>query len=141
MPHVLRSLRLTVAVGIAVATVGRVIDLSWHARHPEFETGMDQVQAHSVAWLGALILFVAAAVAVSRRLRTPGFVTILASASLYASVAVWHFVLHVQGRDPDLPHVLLAISQLGLYIGSMFVIAGLFIPRCNERFTPGRAQA
>jgi hypothetical protein len=139
MLQLLRSLRLTVAVGIAVATVGRVIDLSWHARHKEFETGMDQIQAHSVAWLGALILLVSATIAVSNRLRTAGFVTILASASLYAVVAVWHFLLHVQGRDPDLPHVLLAISQLGLYIGSTLVIAGLFIPRCNARFAAGRA--
>jgi hypothetical protein len=134
MLELLRSLRFTVAVGIAVATVGRVIDLSWHARHPEFETGMDQVQAHSVAWLGALILLVPATIAVSNRLRTPGFVTILVSGWLYAAVAVWHFLLHVQGRDPDLPHVLLAMSQLGLYIGSMLVVAGLFIPRCNEKF-------
>ena len=130
----LRRARLWVAAGLALASIGRVIDLSWHARHDEFETGMDQVQAHSVAWIGAAVLLVAAGLALYRRFCTPGFVAVFAASCLYVPVAVWHFLLHVDGRDPDLPHVLLAVAQFGIYLGAAMVIAGLFLPRCNDTF-------
>ena len=35
-------------------------------------------------------------------------------------------------RDPDLPHVVLAVSQLDMYIGVALVIAELVIPRCDR---------
>jgi hypothetical protein len=129
----LRRARVGVAGGLILASAGRVIDLSWHARHDDFETGMDQVQAHSVAWVGAAVLLVVSALALYRRFRTPGFLTVFIASGCYVPVAVWHFLLHVDGRDPDLPHILLAVAQLGIYVGSAMVIAGLFIPRCNER--------
>jgi hypothetical protein len=72
--------------------------------------------------------------------RSPGFVVILVSASLYAVVAAWHFWLHQQLREPDLPHVLLALSQLGLYLGSVMIGAGLAIPRCREKYVLSRAR-
>jgi drug/metabolite transporter (DMT)-like permease len=134
-------LRVTVLVGAVVLTAGRLLDLRWHATHEEFETGTDQLQAHWLAWLGAVLLFVTSAVAVrSATYRSPGFVVVLASASLYVVVAVWHFWLHQQLRDPDLPHVLLALSQLGLYVGSLMVAAGLAVPHCREKYVHSRAR-
>lgn len=136
----IRRLRLIVVVGVVVLTAGRVLDLRWHATHDEFETGRDQLQAHWPAWLGALLLLCVAAIAMRWRVcRSPGFVVLFASAALYAAVAVWHFSLHQQLRDPDLPHVLLAVSQVGLYVGSAMVIAGLVIPHCREKYVVGRA--
>ena len=137
----IRRLRLTVVAGAVVLTAGRLLDLRWHATHDEFETGTDQLQAHWLAWLGALILLVAATLGVRRpAYRSPGFVVLLASAATYAAVAVWHFWLHQQLRDPDLPHVVLALSQLGLYVGSAMVVAGLVVPHCREKYLTGRAR-
>jgi hypothetical protein len=141
MLHRIWRLRVTVLLGAVVLTAGRLLDLRWHATHEEFETGMDQLQAHWLAWLGAVVLLAVGAVAVrSAVYRSPGFVVLFASASLYAVVAVWHFWLHQQLRDPDLPHVLLALSQLGLYVGSLMVGAGLAIPRCREKYVLSRAR-
>lgn len=138
----IRRLRLVVLGGAIAMTAGRAIDLRWHATHGEFETGADQLQAHWLAWLGALVLLVAATVGVTRRLyRSPGFFILFGSACAYGIVAVWHFWLHNQLRDPDLPHVLLALSQLGLYVGTGFIAAGLALPRCREKYLLGRARA
>lgn len=116
MIHRIRRIRILTLVGAGALTVGRGADLWWHATHDEFETGADQLQAHWLPWLGALIMFATALVAIRQpSLRSPGFAVVLGSASLYAALAVWHFWLHQQLRDPDLPHVLLAVSQLGLF--------------------------
>jgi uncharacterized membrane protein AbrB (regulator of aidB expression) len=136
----IRRLRIVVIVGAVVMTAGRVVDLQWHATHPEFETGADQIQAHWLAWLGALFLLVTGSIGVGARYRSPGFLIMFASAWLYAGVAVWHFWLHQHLRDPDLPHLLLALSQLGLYTGSAFVAVGLVRPRCREKYIFGRAR-
>lgn len=137
----IRRLRLIVVAGAVVLTAGRLLDLRWHATHDEFETGIDQLQAHWLAWLGALVLLGGAIVAVRRPVyRSPGFVVLLASAGTYAAVAIWHFWLHQQLRDPDPPHVVLALSQLGLYGGSAMVVAGLVVPHCREKYVIGRAR-
>lgn len=119
-------------------TVGRAVDLRWHATHDEFETGADQVQAHWLAWLGAVVLLGVGIAGMRRLYRSPGYIILLSSALLYAGVAVWHFWLHNQLRDPALPHALLAISQLGLYIGTGFLAAGLMLPDCRRRYLTGR---
>lgn len=136
----IKRLRIAVLLGAVVMTAGRVIDVQWHATHPEFETGADQIQAHWLAWLGALVLLAASTMGVAgRRYRSPGFLILVGSAWLYAGVAVWHFWLHQQLRDPDLPHALLALSQLGLYMGAAFIGAGLIRPRCREKYILSRA--
>ena len=138
----IRGLRTTVLVGVVVLTAGRGLDLWWHATHDDLETGIQQLQAHWLAWLGALVVLGASAVGVRRALhRSPGFVVVFVSAALYTLVAGWHFWLHQQLRDPDLPHVLLALSQIGLYVGSATIGAGLAIPRCREKYVIARAQA
>jgi hypothetical protein len=142
MAERIRRFRLTVVAGALVMTAGRALDLRWHATHDEFETGIDQLQAHWLAWLGALILLATGAVGVRRRIyRSPGFAVLFVAASLYAAVAGWHFWLHQNLRDPDLPHVLLALSQLGLYGGSVMIGAGLVVPHCRERYLQGRERA
>ncbi|MGH9030662.1 MAG: hypothetical protein ACRDZV_00920 [Acidimicrobiia bacterium] len=127
-------LRYVVVVAAIVMTLGRVIDLRWHATHPEFETGVDQLQAHWLSWLGALGLLVVATIGMIRPYRSPGYVILFTSALLYAPVAVWHFWLHNQLRDPALPHALLAVSQFGLYLGTAFLAAGLVRPRCRAKY-------
>ena len=102
----------------AVAIAGRTVALRWHATHDEFETGSDQFQAHWLAWLGTAALMTVAAVALRRRVSPPvGLQLIVGGGVGYAMVATWHFWLHSQHRDPDLPHMLLAVSQLVLAAG------------------------
>jgi uncharacterized membrane protein AbrB (regulator of aidB expression) len=137
----IKRLRIAVLVGALVMTAGRIVDLRWHATHAEFETGSDQVQAHWLAWLGAFLLLAGSSIGVAnRRYRSPGFLVLFGSAWLYAAVAAWHFWLHQQFRDPDLPHALLALSQLGLYMGTVLIGAGLIRPRCREKYILSRAR-
>jgi hypothetical protein len=136
----LERLRYVALVGAVLMTAGRAVDLRWHAIHDEFETGADQVQAHWLAWLGALVLLAVGLAGMRRLYRSPGYVILATSGVLYAGVAVWHFILHNQLRDPLPPHVLLAVSQLGLYIGTGFLVAGLMLPACRQKYLTGRAS-
>jgi hypothetical protein len=104
-----------------VFVVGGVVDLIWHATHPEFETAADQLQAHSVVWLGALLMSVAAARAFSSGHRNGGYLLVLSSGLAYGAVAVWHFNEHSQHRDPDLPHLLLLVTNIALFLGAGWV--------------------
>ena len=141
MLYRIRRLRVTVLVGAVALTAGRVLDLWWHATHEDFETGRQQLQAHWPVWAAAVVLLAAGAVAARRPVyRSPGMTVVLASASLYGAVAVWHFWLHQQQRDPALPHVLLAVSQVGLYLGAAMVGAGLVLPRCRSKYLFDRAR-
>jgi drug/metabolite transporter (DMT)-like permease len=102
-------------------------DLAWHASHEEFETASDQLLAHWLAWLGALILLAAAALVLAQRRGTLAVTAVLVGAAGYATVAVWHFYEHSQHRDPDAPHVLLAVTQIVMLAGVPF--AALALPR------------
>jgi hypothetical protein len=104
-------------LGLVVLIAGRLLDLRWHATHDEFETASDQLRAHWLAWLGALILL-AAAVVVFRRQRGRGLSALLIGAAGYGVVAGWHLYEHSQDRDPDLPHVLLALTQLTMLVAA-----------------------
>lgn len=141
MVEKIRRVRFAVLAGAVAMTAGRVVDLRWHATHQEFETGADQLQAHWLAWVGALILSVAAVIGVSRPVyRSPGFIVLLPSGLAYIVVVVWHFWLHNQLRDPALPHVLLALSQLGLYVGTALIAAGLVVPSCRQKYVDARGS-
>ena len=115
------KLHLAVVAGAVVMTAGRVIDLRWHATHEEFETGADQVQAYWLAWIGTLVMIAAAAAGLRRASRSLAIVVVLGAGCVYAVVAVWQFWLHNELRDPALPHVLLALTQLALYVGAAMV--------------------
>jgi drug/metabolite transporter (DMT)-like permease len=116
-----RTAGLLLVVGVAVFVAGRLIDLAWHATHPEFETAADQVRAHAVVWLGALLVLAAALVVVVRGVPERGYVLVLIGAAGYAAVAVWHLIEHAQGRDPDLPHILLLVTNIAIFAGAAWV--------------------
>lgn len=116
-----RAPRQLLAAGVALFVLGRLIDLWWHATHPEFETASDQVRAHAVVWAGAVVMLWAAALALIRGSREGGFVAVAVGGLGYAAVAVWHFIEHANGRDPDLPHLLLLITNLVMFAGAAWV--------------------
>lgn len=128
-----RTLARALWVGLVVSIAGRALDLRWHATHDEFETASDQLRAHWVAWLGALILLGAAAVALSQRQRGPAVWAVAVGAAGYAVVAAWHFYEHSQLRDPDLPHILLAITQIVMLGGAPVAAVTLTRPRVRAR--------
>lgn len=105
-------------IGLAASIAGRVIDLRWHATHDEFETVSDQLRAHWLAWLGALVLLLVALSATVQRRSSPAMTAVLIGAVAYAPIAAWHLYEHSQHRDPDLPHVLLALSQIAMLVGA-----------------------
>jgi hypothetical protein len=112
------GLLLTLGVGLFIA--GRLVDLAWHATHTEFETAADQVRAHAVVWLATIVILWAATVALVRRVR-PDYIVVLTGAVSYAVVAVWHFIEHVGRRDPELPHILLLITNVVIFAGAAWV--------------------
>jgi hypothetical protein len=107
-------------MGVSVFIAGRLVDLAWHATHTEFETAADQVRAHVVVWLGTIFILVAATTGLVGRVR-PDYIMVLAGALGYAAVAVWHFIEHAGGRDPELPHVLLLITNVVILAGAAWV--------------------
>jgi hypothetical protein len=96
-----RRILAGLCAGIVFSIAGRLLDLRWHATHEEFETGADQLRAHWLAWLGALMLLVAAAAAwrARDRLRNWATAATLAGAISYGLVAAWHFWEHTQHRE------------------------------------------
>jgi hypothetical protein len=112
------GLLLTLGVGLFIA--GRLVDLAWHATHTEFETAADQVRAHAVVWLATIVILWAATVALVRRVRLD-YTVVLTGAVGYAVVAVWHFIEHAGGRDPELPHILLLITNVVIFAGAAWV--------------------
>ncbi len=102
--------------GFGVFVLGRAVDFWWHATHPGFETAGDQVRAHVVVWLGVLILLVGAVRAVVDR-PSAAAVLLLGAVLLNVGVSVWHFWEHYRLRDPELPHLLLLIANVGIVLG------------------------
>ena len=73
-------------------------------------------------WLGVLATVAIAVWAVVGRERLPGYagyILTAASGFLYVPVAVWHFVEHANGADPEVAHVLLGIAQMGMVLGAV----------------------
>jgi hypothetical protein len=108
-----RWLLAGVWTGIALQVVGQVIDLRWHATHPGFERATDQLQAHWLIWLGALLTLLAAAVGTKRVPSSwfSGYRLLLLAGVGYALSSAWHFWEHANLRDPAAPHVLVAIGK------------------------------
>ena len=106
--------------GAALALAGLLYDLRWHGAHDHFETASDQVEAHWLSWLGlavVLVVSLTAAVRLSTAARPSGLVLVATAASVRTVVTVWHFWEHLNERDPDLPHVLLAVSEAAVFAG------------------------
>lgn len=116
LPAVVRSLW----VGAALVLAGLLYDLRWHAAHDHFETAGDQVEAHWLSWLGlavVLVLSLTATVRLPAAARPSGLVLTAAAASARAVVTAWHYWEHLNERDPDLSHVLLALSEVAVFVG------------------------
>lgn len=128
-----RTLATMLWVGLAMSIAGRLLDLQWHATHDEFETASDQFRAHWLAWLGALVLLAAAALALAQGRRGLAVTAVVVGAAGYAVAALWHFYEHSQHRDPDLPHVLLTVAQIVMLVGTPLA-ARSFVD--NGRSTP-----
>ena len=108
-------------IAVAVMLLGRLLDLRWHLTHDEFEGTSQQFEAHWLVWLGVLAVLAVSAVGVRAGIGGLGFRLALASSVGYVPVSVWHFIEHANGADPELAHVLLAITNLGMVIGAAIV--------------------
>jgi hypothetical protein len=109
------------AIGVALLIAGQLLDVWWHATHPGFESAADQLRAHAVLWLGTLTVVWAATLALVRGVRNRGFVLVFIAAVSYGAVHVWHFFEHANGRDPDLPHLLLLVTNVTIFAGAGWV--------------------
>jgi hypothetical protein len=119
---------LWIAVGVQLA--GRLVDLRWHLTHDEFEGASQQIEAHWLLWLGVLATIAVAAWALrgpGRPLGFPGYLVTLVSGLLYVPVAIWHFVEHANGVDPEVAHLFLAIGQIGMVLGA--ILAAVIVRR------------
>jgi hypothetical protein len=128
---------LWAATGVVV--VGRLIDLQWHLTHDDFEGAADQIQAHLVVWIGVLLLLFVAAVAVRQGTPGLGYRLVLAGAAFYVPIAVWHFVEHANGSDPELAHVLIGIGYAAMLIGVAAVTFSEFQRRRTSSAEPAEA--
>jgi hypothetical protein len=112
---------LWVAVGVQL--LGWLVDLRWHLTNEEFEGVSEQFEAHWLLWLGVLgALLVSLLAARERGTPAPerrGYLFLLGSGLAYTGVAVWHFVEHANGNDPELAHVLLGVTQVGMILGAV----------------------
>jgi hypothetical protein len=113
---------------VGVQLLGRLLDLRWHLTNEEFEGVSEQFEAHWLLWLGVLGTLLIALLA-ARQPETPqperrGYLFLLGSGLGYSGVAVWHFIEHANGNDPELAHILLGITQIGMVLGAVLATIG-----------------
>ena len=125
--RLLQALWATVLLQLA----GRLVDLRWHLTHPEFEAASQQVEAHWLVWLAVLASIGVAVFAIAgpSAAAMAGYRVVLIAGLVYTAVAVWHFIEHAHHHDPQVAHVLLALSQLAMLVGA--VVATLRSRRHN----------
>lgn len=116
-------------IAIAVMAAGRLVDLQWHVSHDEFEGTTQQLEAHWLAWIGVILVLIAAGIALRADPGT-GFRLAFVSAAAYVPVAIWHFVEHANGADPQVAHVLLGITGIGMVVGA--VLASFEVRRARR---------
>jgi hypothetical protein len=109
-------------IAVAVLIAGRLVDLQWHLTHDEFEGASEQIRAHFLAWIGVLLVLGVTAVAICERVRGLGYRLALGGAGVYAFAAVWHFVEHANGNDPELAHVLVSFANLAMIMGAIVAV-------------------
>lgn len=113
-------------IGIVLHLFGDLVDLRWHSAHDvetAFESYGNQLEAHWLLWIGAAVTMVVAFLALRTGAGNRGYGLVLAMALLYAAGSVWHGWEHAHARDPALPHVLLAISKVGMVAGAVWARA------------------
>jgi hypothetical protein len=121
-----RGLRLLWGAFV-VQIAGRLLDFWWHATHDEFETGIDQFQAHWLVWLGTILVLLVAI----RELRSDiegivrsGYLIVAISNALYVPIAVAHFIQHQNHQEVDWAHAGLAITNFVAALAVVFVTFG-----------------
>ena len=114
-------LALLAAVGVVV--VGLLVDLQWHLSHDEFEGTSEQFRAHTVVWIGVLLVLMVTALGVREGIRGTGYRLALFGAVFYVPVAVWHFIEHANGSDPEVAHALLALADVAILTGGAVAFA------------------
>jgi hypothetical protein len=118
-----RRLLYALWAGVAIQLAGGAVDGIWHANHGGFETAGDQLQAHSLIWVGMLAALAVSALGVRRergQVRL-GYWIVLGSSVVYVTVAIWHFLEHAAHRDTAAAHVLLAIAWAAVVLGAYAV--------------------
>jgi hypothetical protein len=89
-------------------------------------------------------MIVAAARALASEHSTGGYLLVLSAGLAYGAVAVWHFYEHSQHRDPDLPHLLLLVTSIAMFLGAGWVwLAARHARRAaptNSRFPAHKPQ-
>lgn len=121
--------------GFGAQVSGRLVDLQWHLSHEEFEGAAEQFQAHWLIWVSTLFVLGVAALAV-RDVTAPGqrrgYLIVLVSNLAYAIVAIAHFFQHLDHREVDWAHLLLALTSIVAAIGVIWVIAARFMGRRRQ---------
>jgi hypothetical protein len=125
-----RSL-LALWLGVTVMLAGEVVDLRWHLTHDEFETASDQLRAHWLTWLGAVVALAAGVVRASRGTDHNPYRLVAVFGIAYVGLGIWHFVEHVDHSDPAVAHVLIAIAKAGIVVAA--VIAAVEARRTHGR--------
>lgn len=113
-------------VGFGAQIGGRLVDLQWHVTHEEFEGAAEQLRAHWLIWLSTIFV-ISVALAAVRTVRQPGqqrgYLIVLVANLSYAVVSVIHFFQHLDHREVDWAHLLLAITSVAAAAGVLWVIA------------------
>ena len=119
----------TLVIGFAGQIAGRLVDLQWHLTPEEFEGAAEQFQAHWLIWLSTLFV-VGVSVTALRRGQDPterrGYQIVLIANLAYTAVAVIHFFQHLDHREVDWAHLLLAITSIAAAIGVLWVVRARF---------------
>ncbi|MDQ3985895.1 MAG: hypothetical protein M3280_05295 [Actinomycetota bacterium] len=122
--------------GFGAQVAGRLVDLQWHLSHEEFEGAAEQFQAHWLIWLSTLFVLGVAALAV-RDVTPPGqrrgYLIVLVANLAYAIVAIAHFFQHLDHREVDWAHLLLAVTSIAAAIGVIWVIAARLMGRRGQK--------
>ena len=111
-------------MAFAVQVVGRLLDFWWHATHDEFETGVDQLQAHWLVWIGTLLVLVVATRALTAGVTGPeraGYLAVVLANGLYVPIAVAHFIQHQNHQEVDWAHLGLATTNIVAALAVVYV--------------------
>ena len=114
---------LAVLAAVGVVIVGLLVDLQWHLTHDEFEGTSEQFRAHTVVWIGVLLVLAVTALAIREGIRGTGYRLAFFGAVFYVPVAVWHFIEHANGSDPEVAHVLLGLADVAILTGGAVAFA------------------
>ena len=111
-------------IAIAIQLAGRLVDLRWHLANDEFEGTSQQFEAHWLLWIGVIGTLAVAFVGWRNPpsgLSRSGLLAIVLTAIAYSGVSVWHFIEHANGADPELAHLLLALTQTAMLVAAIWL--------------------